>query len=79
MEIKVSLQLAACLAVESGARAVELVYESLGSTAFFETAGIERHLRDSRVLTRHAAKSAARYVSAGRVMLGLPSDAMLLR
>lgn len=78
-ESKVSLQLAACLAAEAGAEAVELLYESLGSEAFFERSGIERDLRDTRVLTQHAAKSAARYVSAGRVMLGMPSDAVLLR
>lgn len=78
-QIRVSLQLAACRAAESGAAAVQLLYDSLGSTAFLDDAGIERHLRDARVLTQHAAKSNARYVSAGRVMLGMAPDTTLLR
>lgn len=79
MDVKVSLQLAACFAAESGARAVELVYEAMGSSAFFDRVGLERHFRDAHVLTQHGTKSAARYVSAGRVMLGLPSDSAALR
>jgi indole-3-acetate monooxygenase len=75
---KVSLQLAICTAAENGARAVDLLYDVVGTAAFADHIGLERHFRDAHVLTQHGTKSSMRYASAGKVMLGLPTDASIL-
>jgi alkylation response protein AidB-like acyl-CoA dehydrogenase len=75
---KVSLQLAVCLAADHGARAVDMLYEAVGTAGFVDAVGLERHFRDAHVLTQHGTKSAMRFASAGKVMLGLPSDTAIL-
>jgi alkylation response protein AidB-like acyl-CoA dehydrogenase len=77
-ETRVALQLAACNAAEACARAVDLVYEAAGSASIRTEGKMQRHFRDIHVLTQHATKSAPRYISAGRVLLGLSSDTPLL-
>jgi alkylation response protein AidB-like acyl-CoA dehydrogenase len=77
-EVRVALQLAACNAAEACAKAVDLVYEAAGSASIRTEGRMQRHFRDIHVLTQHATKSAPRYISAGRVLLGLASDTPLL-
>jgi len=74
-EMKTSLQLANCHAAEASARAVDLVFESAGSSAIRTELPFERYFRDVHVITTHTTKSAMRYASAGKLMFGLPTDA----
>lgn len=78
LETRLALQLAACNAAEGCAKAVDLVYEAAGSASIRTEGRMQRHFRDAHVLTQHATKSAPRYVSAGRVLLGLASDSPML-
>jgi alkylation response protein AidB-like acyl-CoA dehydrogenase len=78
MDAKLRLQLAACFAAEASAEAVRLVNEVAGTSAIRLEHGFERHMRDVHVLTQHATKSSARYVTAGRLIAGLDSDFALL-
>ncbi|MGE0384675.1 MAG: acyl-CoA dehydrogenase family protein [Gammaproteobacteria bacterium] len=78
MAERLRLQLAACNAAEAGARAVDLVHEAAGSASIRNDQGLARLFRDAHTVTQHATKSTPRYISAGRVMLGLASDAPLL-
>ena len=77
-KMKISLQLAACHAAEASAGAVDLVHEAAGSSGIRNEQKFQRHFRDAHVCTQHATKSAARYVSAGRMILGLGPDVPLL-
>ena len=73
-DAKVRLQLAVCFAAEASAEAVRLVCDGAGASAVRTGQPFERHLRDVQVLTQHSSKSSPRYVSAGRLMLGLEND-----
>ena len=73
-EAKIRLQLAACFAAETCAEAVRLVNDAVGASAIRESQPFERHFRDTHTLLQHSSKSSARYVSAGRLMLGLEND-----
>ena len=77
-ETKIRCQLAACFGAESSAKAVDLVHDAAGTTAIRLEHGFERHHRDVHVLTQHASKSSARYVSVGRMLFGLPPDYFVL-
>ncbi|MGE0878801.1 MAG: acyl-CoA dehydrogenase family protein [Acidimicrobiia bacterium] len=77
-DLKVSLQLACCTAAEAGAAAADLAYRAAGTDGFLERHGLERHVRDAHVLTQHGTKSFPKYVSAGKAIVGLPSDAPML-
>ncbi len=77
-DMKIAMQLAACNTAESCARAVDLVFDAAGSSAFRTEMGFERLFRDAHVATQHATKSSARYISAGRMILGLAPDTPLL-
>ena len=77
-DTKIRCQLAACFGAESSAKAVDLVHDAAGTTAIRLEHGFERHHRDIHVLTQHADKSSARYVSVGRMLFGLPPDFFVL-
>ena len=77
-EARTALQLAACYAAEAGAKAVDLIHECAGSSGIRNDKMFQRHFRDIHVCTQHATKSVARYVSAGRLLLGLDADVPLL-
>jgi alkylation response protein AidB-like acyl-CoA dehydrogenase len=71
---KIKVQLAACHAVRSAAEAVELVHSAAGTSAIREEHPFERYFRDIHVITQHAFSSAARFESAGKLLLGQPVD-----
>lgn len=71
-DLRYQLQLAACLAAEQCAEAVDLVHEAVGTTGIRNGAGFERHFRDVHVLTQHASKNVQRYEDVGKMMYGLP-------
>lgn len=74
-----SLQLSACYITEASAKAIDLVYEAAGSSAFWISNPFERHFRDVHVITQHAQLAAPRYTSVGKMMLGLPADTPMLK
>jgi alkylation response protein AidB-like acyl-CoA dehydrogenase len=71
---KVRMQLAASFAAEACAEAVRLVSDAVGTSSIRQEQPYERHLRDAHTLVQHSSKSAPRYGSAGRLMLGLEND-----
>jgi alkylation response protein AidB-like acyl-CoA dehydrogenase len=73
-ESKIRLQLAASFAAEACAEAVRLVSDVVGSSAIREEQPFERHHRDAHTMLQHSSKSAPRYASAGRLMLGVEND-----
>lgn len=78
LDHQVSIMLAGCNAAESCAKAVGLIFDMAGSSGFRTEMGFERLFRDVHVITQHATKSSSRYVSAGRVFLGLTPDTAML-
>ena len=66
--------LAATFALESAAKAVDLLHESAGSTAFRDESPIQRRFRDLQTLRQNAIASWSRYESLGKLLLGRPSD-----
>lgn len=78
MDAKISMQFSACNVAEGCAKAVDLVYEAAGSSGIRVEEKLERLFRDVHVMTQHATKSTSRYITAGRVMLGLAADNPLL-
>jgi alkylation response protein AidB-like acyl-CoA dehydrogenase len=73
----IECQLSICQAIDSSSRAMRLVHETAGSSAFDKKLRFERLHRDQITLSQHAFGSASRFESAGRLMLGLESDWML--
>jgi alkylation response protein AidB-like acyl-CoA dehydrogenase len=71
---KVRLALAVTFAAETCAEAVRLINEVAGTSAIRLEQPFERYARDIHVLTQHVSKSTQRYVTAGRVILGLEND-----
>jgi alkylation response protein AidB-like acyl-CoA dehydrogenase len=71
---KIKIQLAACHAIRSAADAVELIHAAAGTSGIREEQPFERHFRDIHVITQHAFGSAARFESAGKLLLGQPGD-----
>ncbi len=71
---KVRIQLAVSFAAEACAEASRLVNDVVGTSSIRIGQPFERHFRDLHVLLQHSDKSAQRYASAGRLMLGLEND-----
>jgi indole-3-acetate monooxygenase len=71
---KIKAQLAVAFAAEACAEAARLVNDVVGTSAIRIGQPYERHFRDLHVLMQHSDKSSQRYVSAGRLMLGLDND-----
>jgi alkylation response protein AidB-like acyl-CoA dehydrogenase len=72
------LRLAACHGMEAAADAVGLVYRAAGGTAIYVKCPLERAFRDIHVATQHAMVSDTVLALAGRVLLGLETDAATL-
>lgn len=75
---RAELRLAAAHAVQSAARAVDIVYSAGGGTSIYATSPLQRHFRDIHVVTQHAMNGPASYELAGRVMLGVETDTSAL-
>jgi indole-3-acetate monooxygenase len=71
---KMRMQLAASFAADACAEAVRLVDDVVGTSAIRQEQPFERYFRDAHTLLQHSSKSAARYGSVGRLMLGLEND-----
>jgi len=65
-------------AVQSSAKAVELMYNAAGTTGIYTRSPLERHFRDMEVLKQHGFASENRWETAGQVYLGLQPDFALV-
>jgi alkylation response protein AidB-like acyl-CoA dehydrogenase len=70
----VPMGLAASFALEAAVRAVDLLYESSGTTAFRDESPLQRRFRDLETLRQNAIASWSRYESLGKLILGRQSD-----
>ena len=72
------LQIACSDAVRASAEAVDLVAEAAGTTANFLDSPLERRARDVRVIRQHMTVAPHHLDDAGRVLLGLPPEGLML-
>ena len=70
----VPMGLAAAFAIDASAQALDLLYESSGSTAFRDECPLQRRFRDLQTLRQNAVTSWSRYESLGKIILGRPND-----
>jgi indole-3-acetate monooxygenase len=66
--------LAASFALDAATQAVDLLYQSGGTTAFRDESALQRRFRDIQTLRQNAITSWSRYESLGKMILGRPSD-----
>jgi alkylation response protein AidB-like acyl-CoA dehydrogenase len=71
---RITLALAATHAVESAVSAVDLVHACAGTSGIREEQRFQQYFRDVHTISQHAFVSAARFESAGKLMLGRRSD-----
>lgn len=67
-------QLATSFAVESAAKVTEMIHEVCGTTGIRNSSRLTRYFRDAHTVSQHGFASAARWDSAGQVLLGRPTD-----
>jgi alkylation response protein AidB-like acyl-CoA dehydrogenase len=72
------LQIACSDAVRACAEAVDGVVEAAGTTANRLDSPLERRARDVRVIRQHVTVAPHHLEDAGRVLLGLPAEGMML-
>lgn len=70
----VPMGLASSFALEASVKAVDLLYESAGSTAFRDESPLQQRFRDIQTLRQNAIASWGRYESLGKLILGRDSD-----
>ncbi len=78
LRTRASLRAAAAHATSEAASAVDLVYHAAGASGVYAKSPIQRHFRDVHVATQHVMVAPAAAVLAGRILLGLETDATLL-
>ena len=74
IEAKAMLRLAANHASRAAVQVAEACFALSGTTAIFLDNPLQRFLRDALVVNQHAFLGEGHYESAGRIMLGLPSN-----
>jgi alkylation response protein AidB-like acyl-CoA dehydrogenase len=70
-----ALRLAATHATAAAATTVDAAYDLGGGTSIYETSPLQRHFRDVHAATQHMLVGPATWELAGRVLLGLPTEA----
>jgi alkylation response protein AidB-like acyl-CoA dehydrogenase len=70
----VPMGLAAAFALDASVQAVDLLYESGGSTVFRDECPLQRRFRDLQTLRQNTITSWSRYESFGKLVLGRPDD-----
>lgn len=78
LEQRASLRRAATHATAASAGAVHAMYQAAGGSAVYDSSPLQRHFRDVHVATQHMAVAPATWELAGRVALGLTTDASQL-
>ena len=66
--------LAASFTLDASVQAVDLLYESGGSSVFRDESPLQKAFRDLQTLRQNAVASWSRYESLGKIILGRPSD-----
>jgi alkylation response protein AidB-like acyl-CoA dehydrogenase len=72
------LRLAATHAARAAARVAAAMYDLGGGSSIYRASALQRCLRDAHVVTQHAMVGEGTYELAGRVLLGLETDASQL-
>lgn len=72
------LRAAATHAAQTAASVTRAMYELGGGSSIYATSPLQRHFRDAHVVTQHMLVAPPTYGLAGRVLLGLPDDTVLL-
>jgi alkylation response protein AidB-like acyl-CoA dehydrogenase len=67
-------QLATSFAVESAANVTRMIHEVVGTTGIRNSSRLARYFRDAHTVSQHGFASAARWDSAGQVLLNRPTD-----
>ena len=75
---RASLRLAATHMVRTAADVTRQAYDLGGGASVFLSNSLQRRFRDAHTMTQHMMVSPATYELAGRVLLGLPTDASTL-
>jgi hypothetical protein len=70
----IPLTLASIFALDASVQAVNLLYESAGSTAFRDECSLQQRFRDLQTLRQNAFVAWSRYESVGKMILGRPTD-----
>ncbi len=72
------VRLAASHAMETSARAVDMMYALGGGTSVYRTSPLQRYFRDVHVATQHMIVGDQSWETAGRVLLGIDTDTSML-
>lgn len=78
LETRARLRLAATHMVRTAADVARIAYDLGGGAALFLENPLQRRFRDAHAMTQHVMVQPATLELAGRVLLGLPTDASLL-
>lgn len=78
LETRARLRLAATHMVRTAADVTRVAYDLGGGSAVYLESALQRRFRDAHAMTQHMMVAPATYELAGRVLLGLPTDASTL-
>jgi alkylation response protein AidB-like acyl-CoA dehydrogenase len=71
---KASVRMAANFGTETAVDVVDAMYRLAGGSAIYQTNPLQRHFRDVHTITQHVMVTPMIYKTAGRVLLGIPTD-----
>jgi indole-3-acetate monooxygenase len=75
---RLGLRLAATHATEAAAEVVTAMYHAGGGSSIYDSSPLQRRFRDVHVATQHMMVAPSTWELAGRLLLGLPTDARQL-
>jgi alkylation response protein AidB-like acyl-CoA dehydrogenase len=78
VERRLGLRLAATNATRSAADVVDAMYDLGGGSSIYDSSPLQRRFRDVHTATQHMMVAPPTYELAGRLLLGLPTDAAQL-
>jgi alkylation response protein AidB-like acyl-CoA dehydrogenase len=78
VEERAALRLAATHATRSSAEVVRMMYELGGGTVLYSSHPLQRRFRDAFAAPQHIMFAPPSWELAGRVLMGLPTDASML-
>lgn len=78
LERRAALRMAATHATRAAAEAVDAMYELGGGSSIYESSALQRRFRDVHAATQHMIVGSSTWELAGRVLLGLDTDASQL-